>query len=291
MPDLVRTARVLRSVLDDCAVAARLGAGWADKWRLASALVGWHHAGRIPLLNGRGPLSDPLQLRAFGRRFELSLAADPGKNEMLVFHEVFGQQVYEMSLPYEPRVILDLGSFTGLSPLFFTLRHPNAAVYCVEPDPENYTALCRNTAVFPAIHRINCAVAGTSAQRQFYLSDTQTCGHSLYPGDGRARAVTVTCATVNDLIARFELSAIDILKFDVEGAETEIFNEFPFRVPVRSLVGELHLSEADEQVFARRFSDRGYDVTLMRDRFLGLTMFRAVMPDGEMATGSAAGVQ
>lgn len=276
MADLARSAAILRSVGHDCAIAARLGRNVTAKWRLASALVNWHHAGRIPWLNGHAVANGPLRLRAFGRRFDLWLAPDPAKNEMLVFHEIFGEHVYEMPIAFEPRVIVDLGSFTGLSPLFFALRYPKAVVHCVEPDAENFAALTRNTAPFPGITRLHCAVAGSREDRQFYLSSTQTCGHSLYPGDEHARSVTVACVTVNDVIERYGLSAIDILKFDVEGAEREIFADFPFRVPVASLVGELHLPRGEEQPFARTFSDRGYRVTLERDEYLGLTMFRAV---------------
>lgn len=279
MADLARKMQILRSVGEDCAVATRLGVGLADKWRLASHLVGWHHAGRIPFLSGRGLSNEPLHLRAFGRRFDLSLSPEAGKNEMLVFHEIFGQNVYEMPLAFDPRVIIDLGSFTGLSPLFFALRYPGASIYCVEPDPDNFAALGRNTAAFPAIKRIAGAVAGASGPRMFFRSTTQNCGHSLYAGETNQQGVTVICMTVNDLIDRFDLRAIDILKFDVEGAETEIFSAFPFRVPVNSLVGELHLSAADEQAFCRAFSDRGYQVTLVRDEFLGLPTFKAFLRD------------
>jgi FkbM family methyltransferase len=198
---------------------------------------------------------------------------------MLVFYEIFAQRVYEVPLGFEPHTILDLGSFTGLSPLFFTLRYPNASIYCVEPDPENFAALYRNTASFPAIQRISCAVAGKTGERQLYISGTQSCGHSLYPTASHDRSLAVSCLTVNELSSRFGLASIDILKFDIEGAEREIFGEFPFRIPVSSLIGELHLSRAEEQAFARMFMDSGYDVALKRDEFLGLTMFRAVLRD------------
>lgn len=289
MSNLARKAGVLRSIVEDCAIAVRLGDTWSTKWRLASALVGWHHAGRIPFLNGRELSNGPLQLRAFGRRFDLWLAAGAGKNEMLVFHEVFGQHVYDMPIAFEPRVILDLGSFTGMSPLFFTLRYPNAVVHCVEPDPDNFAALTRNTASFHAVTRLNSAVAGTRGPRQLHVSGTQSCGHSLYPDATHDHSVTVDCVTVDDLIERFNFQAIDILKFDVEGAEREVFADFPFRVPVRSLVGELHLSPAEEQVFVRRFTDRGYQVTLARDEFLGLTMFTAVMDQSARNAAAATG--
>lgn len=270
---------VLASVVEDCAIAARLGAGLSDKWRLACALVEWHHAGRIPLLKTTPGDHRPLHLRAFGRPFDLWQAPDSGKNEMLVFHEIFGQDVYELPLAFPPRVILDLGSFTGLSPLFFALRHPAAVVYCVEPDPDNFAALERNTRSVPSITRLPAAIAGESGERTFYRSATQTCGHSLYASIPGAveNTITVQCVTVNELVKKFDLPSIDILKFDVEGAETEVFADFPFAVPVRALVGELHLSQQDEQAFAERFRQRGYDVVLNRDPFLGLTMFRALL--------------
>lgn len=277
MPSLMRRLSVLGLVASDCSIAARLGAGPGDKWRLACGLVEWHHAGRIPLLKVRPGDSRPLRLHAYGRRFDLPVAPDPAKNEMLIFHEIFGEHVYDLALPFEPRVVVDLGAFTGLSPLFFALRYPSASVYCVEPDPDNFAALERNTRAFPSITRLEYAVAGTHGERTFYRSRTQTCGHSLYPSNSIDQGIPVQCVTVNDLIDRFRLSAIDILKFDVEGAETEVFDDFPFAVPVRALVGELHLSPDDEKVFADRFRHRGYDVVLNRDEYLGLTMIRAIL--------------
>lgn len=291
MPDLARATRILRSVAQDCAVAARLGANWSTRWRLTTALVGWHHGGRIPFLSGQVVSDSPLRLRLFGRTFDLWLASSAAKNEMLVFYEIFEQHVYDVPLAFEPRVILDLGSFIGLSPLFFALRYPNASVYCVEPNPKNFLDLCRNTAPFPAIQRLDCAVSGSAGERELYLSGTQSCGHSLYPDQSHVQSVRVVCLTVNEVIERFNLASIDVLKFDIEGAEAEIFADFPFRVPVKSLVGELHLSAAEEQVFARTFSDRGYQVTLLRDEFLGLTMFRAVHSEHGGTTAGSATVQ
>src|SRR5215831_15558056 len=165
--------KVLGMVARDCAIGMRLGARLSDKWRLACALVEWHHAGRIPLFKTRSGDARPLRLRAYGRTFELSRPPDPGKNEVLVFHEIFGEHVYELPLTFTPRVVVDLGAFTGLSPLFFAMRHPSASVYCVEPDPDNFDALERNTSAVASITRLPAAIAGTSGERTFYRSATQ----------------------------------------------------------------------------------------------------------------------
>lgn len=120
-----------------------------------------------------------------------------------------------------------------------------------------------------------------------YLSAVQTCGHSLYPMDGYRNSVEVECVGLDELIARCRFDEIDVLKFDIEGAEWEIFRDFRFAVPISCLIGELHMTSSDEQAFCRLFTDRGYTVSLCKDRFVGVTMFRALraFPGSQPASG------
>lgn len=263
-------------MIQDFTLASRMGVGWRTKWLLASSLVGWRHQERIPLFKLRLPPKCPLALQDHGKPFQLWLSSCAGQNEMLIFWEIFGSRVYDLQLSWSPKVILDLGSYTGISPLYFRLRYPQARILCVEPDPDNYARLCRNTDSLPGIERLCCAVASTSGPRKLYLSPTQTCGHSLYQADSPCRSVEVQCVTLDELIRRFRVTSIDILKFDVEGAEWEIFRNYSFPVPVLCLIGELHLDPDDEKTFCRQFVDNGYDVSISKDDFVGVTMFRAL---------------
>ncbi|MBI4323482.1 MAG: FkbM family methyltransferase [Candidatus Omnitrophica bacterium] len=269
---------MLNTIWHLCTFAMRIGVGWRTKWVLASSLVGWRYEERIPFFTCRLAEETPLTLRACGRSCQVFLSTAPGNSDLSVLYEIFGRGVYDLTLLHDPMVIVDLGSYIGLSALYFRLRYPQARLYCVEPDPDNYARLCRNTAHLPNLERFPYAIAGGSGRRELYLSSKQTCGHSLYQAEYHKRSVEVECVTLEGFLQRLGGKAIDILKFDIEGAETEVFSNFRAPLPIGCFIGELHLAPRDEQAFCQPFLNQGYEVALSKETFFGVTLFRALKP-------------
>jgi FkbM family methyltransferase len=157
-----------------------------------------------------------------GLRFRLR----SGTSDLSVFNGVFVWNEYEWAFARPPRVIIDAGSYIGLSAAYFAMRYPDAQIVAVEPSQANFELLLENTADFRNIHAVRAALwthSGTVT-----LSDPGCDAWGLRVGDSTAAETqpageVVPAVTVPDLIARFGLDRIDLLKVDIEGSEKEIF--------------------------------------------------------------------
>jgi FkbM family methyltransferase len=163
----------------------------------------------------------------------------------LVWFSVFQQQEYQLSLPFEPRVIVDAGAYIGLSAIYLAARYPNARVLAVEPDPENFALLAANTQAYPAITPVHAALWGedveVAVERQPGEDWACTVAPRAASGQSPRPFPRVPAMTLESLMAQFEVAKLDLLKVDVEGAEKEIFaRPFPWAALVGAIAIELH---------------------------------------------------
>lgn len=155
----------------------------------------------------------------------IPLTIRPGTSDILVFNEIFVNYEYEWGLRGVPEVIVDVGGYIGLSAAFFATKYPDATIIAVEPDDENFSLLKINTAHFPNVHAVQAAVwrdngmlsltdpgLGAWGLQVTDVDDVKLAGQKLIPA-----------ITIDEIIKKFDLDRIDLLKVDVEGSETEIF--------------------------------------------------------------------
>ena len=81
-----------------------------------------------------------------------------------------------------------------------------------------------------------CSQSGTTT---FFPSERASAS-SLTPASDSAQPVAVPARTLADLLACFDISAVDLLKVDIEGAEWELLQGFPHDILVRAIVMEWH---------------------------------------------------
>lgn len=158
-----------------------------------------------------------------GRKHYLRLnSTDP-----LVWFSVFLQEDYGAALPFEPRVILDAGAYTGLSAIYFAEKYPAAEVIAVEPDPENFRLLTKNVGSYGRIHPVHAALWFEDAELTLQSRPEghwASSVHSVGRGSGSAVADRpIPAVRVETLMSRFAVPEIDVLKVDIEGAEKEVF--------------------------------------------------------------------
>lgn len=165
-----------------------------------------------------------------GRSYPFALrdAAD-----IAALYEVFVEREYELPA-LAPRTIVDLGGHIGATALYFHTRYPNAHIVVYEPDPGNFALLDQNV-VPHGITCINAAVAGESGSRTFF-SAKSSIASSLIERPGTRAAKTAT-RSLDDIIAEHQP---DLLKFDIEGAEAEVFAAAQTIKRCPNYVGELH---------------------------------------------------
>jgi FkbM family methyltransferase len=187
-------------------------------------------------LAGRNGRAYPVSVVERGRRFRFFVA---DASELEVLREVFLEREYELDLPREPAVILDLGSNIGAAIAFFHVRHPGARIVGLEPDPSAFARLHANVAGLEKVTVLRVAAAAADDRRSFYPA-TETWLSSLRPPAGGRDSIEVEARALDSLLAELGIEHVDLLKIDVEGAEEEVLPGFAGLASVGGVVGEIH---------------------------------------------------
>jgi FkbM family methyltransferase len=142
----------------------------------------------------------------------------PGTADLFTFEAIFGPtREYDVDFD-QPNFIIDAGAHIGMAAMLFASRYPLATVVAVEPEPSNYALLVKNTRDYPNIktlrgglwsRRVNLAITNEDAATwSFRVVETSD-------ADG------IPAFGVPDIMTRFNLPRVDILKIDIEGSEIE----------------------------------------------------------------------
>lgn len=158
----------------------------------------------------------------------LRLLCRAGTSDRVVFEQVFGEDQYAVEPPTPaPEFIVDCGANVGHTTAYFLDRFPGARVIALEPEPGNCHLLRRNTARFgPRVEILRAALWSHPAGLKVTQPGQADWEFAVRECDSHESA-DVTGVDVPTLLARSPHGRIDILKMDIEGAETEIFGHEP----------------------------------------------------------------
>lgn len=177
------------------------------------------------------------------------------RSDVSVLQEVFLNREYALDVP-PPHVVLDLGANFGAASVYFAHAWPKARIFALEPNPETFRRLEAVTAGYPLITCLNYAMGDRDGTSDFVVS-TDHIGSSLLRPDPNGRTITVMTRSLASLMAELGLAHIDVLKFDIEGAEEALFRDTGALKKVGALIGEVHkdLIGITESEFISRFAE------------------------------------
>ena len=166
-----------------------------------------------------------LLLKQNGRR--ISLRANT--SDIKCLEKVFIDREYR--LPSEinprfninPRLIIDAGANIGMASLYFSREFPNAKIYAIEPDEENFKLLRKNCEGIPNIKPMLGALWPSHTNLQ--IVDPSVDNWLFTVRAASEVQGSVNAITVPDILAESGMERIDLLKLDIEGAEFELFSE------------------------------------------------------------------
>lgn len=146
-----------------------------------------------------------------------------GDSDIRVFKQIFLDEVYQFfPQDFSPKIILDAGANVGYSAVWFASKFPNAKILAIEPEKSNFDVLKKNTESRSTIFPIQ---AGLWFEKTFLkIHDTKAGSWAFetkLPKDGEK--TDVETVTIPELIRDYQLTQIDLLKIDIEGAEYELF--------------------------------------------------------------------
>lgn len=153
----------------------------------------------------------------FGKTLKLPDAA----SYLSTVSEVIEREIYRFACSEPAPRIIDGGANIGLSVIYFKRIFPNARVTAFEPDPAIYRILSANLASFgfDDVELIDKALWKSECELSFWSegADAGRLGEAVFPDRRR----TVSTVRLRDYLT----DHVDLLKLDVEGAETEILRD------------------------------------------------------------------
>ncbi|MEN9647303.1 MAG: hypothetical protein RLY57_107 [Candidatus Parcubacteria bacterium] len=160
-------------------------------------------------------------------------------SDVAMMIEMFHEHEYAFPELTEINKIIDIGANIGSASLYFSTLFPHAKIVAVEPDPQNIIKLEMNIAAYQSITLIKGAVDSQSGYTTFYSDKNVGMSSSFIKRSPQQEPYTVTTYTINDICKQAGWDSYDLLKFDMEGAEWNIFSHRPFILP-RFIIGEYH---------------------------------------------------
>ncbi len=160
--------------------------------------------------------------------------------------------------------IVDLGANIGLATRLFAARYPAASIVAVEPDPQNFAMLNRNT------HRqieqgrcrlIHAAIWDKDGDVSLQPSEGEGQFDSVRTTEAQESGSRVRAITMETLLNETGLEQIDILKIDIEGAEVELLRSAPkWLNRVQSIAAEFHGASRRESGFDDLMQKNGFHI-------------------------------
>jgi FkbM family methyltransferase len=185
----------------------------------------------------------PVELNLFhnGVRFSLTVESSA---DLAALREVFLDHEYRHAPRKDVRHVFDVGANIGAASIYLHSLYPEAVIHAFEPDPRLYARLARHVAALPSIRTYPLALAGSDGVRTFYASKSPLAG-SLLQREA-TKEYQVEARTIASVVDELGVERVDLLKFDIEGGERELFANEKNRRRVRYAIGELHLDVLGE---------------------------------------------
>lgn len=186
-----------------------------------------------------------VQLKKFEKTFRFFIF---DYYDLLALVDVIGHNEYAFPEMPVPKIILDLGSNIGTSIIVFKLKYPDATIYGFEPNPNIFERLQKNCAQFSNIHLFPSAVSNQNGTEKLFLQSEGSFSSSLNQHVVHASFTRVKTQTIDSIIQTLHLPHVDLIKFDIEGAELKTFRAFTQINKVDYFIGELHTDLIDGTV-------------------------------------------
>lgn len=159
-------------------------------------------------------------LRIHSHKFDVELRKKT--KDLETFEEIFITNLYDVSLPFEPKTIVDAGANIGLASVFFHLKYPKAEIVAVEIEKQNMEQIKRNT---KGIENFELQQKGLFNRKAFFkVEDPYNATNSFQIREvASSEPFDIESITLDEIINHKNWQTIDILKIDIEGAEKELF--------------------------------------------------------------------
>ena len=125
-------------------------------------------------------------------------------------------------------VVFDIGAHVGYYTLLAARQIGDTGeVHAFEPEPSNFNLLAQNVEFnnYQNVECVNKVVSNDTGSTELFLTSLDNGRYSIYNhGLPKKRSVLTQSISLDDYVNEKNLTKIDLIKVDVEGAETDVLN-------------------------------------------------------------------
>lgn len=195
--------------------------------------------------------------------------------------EIFNKEIYNVNVTINPGVttpptIFDLGAHIGLSVLYFKIKYPNSKIVAFEPNSNIFPILQENIECnnLQKVELHNIALGSKDEIRTFYIDNsgndafsTGSFNKNAWDGSQKTTNINVKC----EKLSKYVTKDIDILKMDIEGAETEVLKELIESNKlkyIKNMVIEYHpINHGHLKNFLKLLDNNGFETKTKTDEY------------------------
>ncbi len=148
------------------------------------------------------------------------------------------------------KVIVDIGTNTGVAAIILAKQNPNSIVYAFEPFPNCIDLIKKNIEAnkLTNVILIEKGVTHKTGKETIYVNDavsganTLYCDESGFSKEYNYRTLEIETIDFNEFIDTYKIKEIELLKIDCEGAEYDILynNKLLKKGGIKNIAGEFH---------------------------------------------------
>jgi len=144
-----------------------------------------------------------------------------GESDYTVFEDIFLKYEYHFKHNKKPAVIIDAGANIGLAAVFFKIKFPDTRIICLEPEPNNFEMLKKNTAQFSDVICLQKGLWNKSCHLKIEDEGLGAWGF-IVKETTADHPDAVEAISLGDIRLQFNLDRLDLVKMDIEGSEKEV---------------------------------------------------------------------
>jgi FkbM family methyltransferase len=182
---------------------------------LEARMIGWRWVITERILKRMGVKEIRLTPKGSNRRVYCRV----GASDIYEYQHLLGSRRDTFDLPLRPSVIVDAGANVGYSVLRFRIEFPDAFIIAIEPEHANIAQLKKNCSGDKNIVLEEKALWSTNARLRIRSLDANQNAFRVEDDTGG----DIPAVSVSDLLIKYKLPRLDLLKVDIEGSEKFVF--------------------------------------------------------------------
>lgn len=190
-----------------------------------------------------------------------------------LYEEVFKKYIYYVELETQTPRIIDCGAHIGLATIYFKSLYPGARITAFEPEPPNLELLKKNLDVnrMEDVEIIPKALWSAEGKLKLHVDVDQenhwSSTSSFLRGSWTGTQPTEPIEVETVRLSPYLNEPVDILKIDIEGAETEVLLECRDKLSnVKHLFVEFHATRLHRpEQFVSILLNAGFKLTVYAD--------------------------